>query len=128
MYLGDFQICLRVHEHEMYLRLRRVWDPLELQIRKDIPRKLNFGGVKKIVLELGAESEARPKYRVLLDVGLYHVEDFDPDRFLLLAPEQQRAQIARVVRVAMTELGERFHTSIEWVTDSIARSEFHEGA
>ena len=128
MFVGDFQICLRVHEPETYLRLRSVWDPLELQIRRDIPRKLNLGGLKKIVLELGAETEARPKYRVLLDVGLYHVEDFDPVQFLRLAPERQRAEIARIVRVAMTELAERFHSPIEWLTDSIARAGFHEDA
>jgi hypothetical protein len=124
MYLGDFQICLRDHEPRQYLKLRRIWDPLELQIRKDIPRKLTFGGVRKIVLELGPEKTARPKYRVLLDVGLYHVADFDSEQFLVLPSRQQRAQIAHTVHAAMVELAAHLQAPVEWLTDSIARTAF----
>ena len=121
MHLVDFQICLRDHEPEKYLRLRRIWEPLELQIRQDIPKRLDFGGVKKIVLELGPEKHKRPQYRVLLDVGLYHVPDFDPDRFLLLDARDQGAEIIRIVRAAMTDLAQRFYAPIAWLTASITR-------
>jgi len=122
MYLADFQICLRKHDPEKYLRLRAVWDRLELQIRRDIPKKLEFGGVKKIVLELGPEKEKRPQYRVLLDVGLYHVAAFDPDRFLLLDVHHQWTEITSIVLASMTDLAGRFRAPIAWLTASVART------
>ena len=124
MYLRDFQICLRQHDPEKYLRLRAIWDPLELQIRRDIPKRFKFGGVGKIVLELGPEREARPQYRVLLEVGLYHYPVFDADRFLQLDTERQHAEFASIVRTSMTDLAQRFHAPIEWLPDSIAKAGF----
>ena len=115
MKLGDFQLCLREHDPDLYLALREVWDPIELNIRKAIPSGFEFGGVKKIVLELGPDETTRPRYRELLDVGLLHYPEFDPKAYLLLEPPDQARQTIDIIEACMSELASRFETRIDWL-------------
>ena len=89
MYLRDFQICLREHDPSLYKRARETWMPIEDRVRRRIPKRCNFGNIKKLVIEVGPEAKARPPYRFLLDVGLAHYPDFDINQFrdlLTLSP------------------------------------------
>lgn len=126
MYLADFQLCLRDHDAATYVKLRDIWEPLELAIRRAIPKRLNFGGVKKIVLELGPERRPNARFRVRLDVALLHCPDFDPVRFLSLGADEQLANLLTLVRRAMTDLSSQLHAPLEWFDD--CTSEFATGS
>jgi hypothetical protein len=47
MYLRDFQIVMRRHDFDLYKRAREIWEPIELRIFEKIPKRFDFGGVKK---------------------------------------------------------------------------------
>ena len=48
MYLRDFQISMRRHDFDLYKRARDIWEPIELRIRKKIPKRFHFGDVRKL--------------------------------------------------------------------------------
>ena len=115
MFLHDFQFVLREHDCDLYGRARDIWNPIEIQIRKAIPKRLHFGGVGKIVLELGPEKEKRNKYRELLGVGLYHFEDFDVHRFLAASRPAALAELIDIAEKSAQDLCTRFSTEAGWL-------------
>jgi len=117
MYLRDFRFVLREHDFELYRRAREIWEPIELQVRGSIPKRFHFGGVGKIVLELGPEKEKRAEYRELLGVGLYHFEDFDVHAFLAIPRPAAIAQIIEITEKSARDLSERFSTAAGWLFD-----------
>lgn len=121
MYLKDFQLCLRMHNFDLYPRCRAIWLPTENRIRSAIPKRYNFGNVKKIVLELGPDRESRAEYRVLLGIGLLHYPDFDAKRFLSSPAREQQEEVSHIVDVSMQKLAERFATTIEWLQPMLIR-------
>jgi len=115
MYLRDFQFVLREHDFELYRRAREIWEPIELQMREAIPKHFHFGGVGKIVLELGPANEKRAEYRELLGVGLYHFEDFDVHAFLAVPRPAAIAQIIDITEKSARDLCARFSTPADWL-------------
>ena len=122
MYLRDFQITMRQHDFELYKRAREIWEPIELRIYRSIPKRFDFGGVKKVVVQVGPEP-AGPEYQVLLGVGVFNYPDFDMQHFLKAEPTEQSGIVTRVIREAFSSLAERFGTSVPWVFDELARIE-----
>jgi hypothetical protein len=122
MYLADFQLCLRVHDFDRYGKCRTVWGPLELRVRRAIPKRFVFGGVKKVVIELGPDSKSKPHYRELLNVGLLHYPSFIADDFLVSAPQEQRRILELIVGSTMSELSARFSTPIPWLRIAVSAS------
>ena len=118
--LRDFQLCLRTHEPTLYGRCRSVWEPVELEIRRAIPKRYRFGGVGKIVLELGPGSEQKKHYRVLLGVGLLHYPSFDAQKYLALSPSEQREITLGIINTCMTELSQQFKVPVEWLPPVLA--------
>lgn len=129
MNLRDFQYVLRHHRPDLYADLRKCWEPIELRIRRRIPKRYRFGGVGKVVLELAEEkpSGPLPPYRELLGVGLYHCPDFQPYEFLAKSKTEQRREIIGLTRVAMSALADRFAADITWLIEELEQSE-QEGA
>ena len=115
MYLQDFQFVLREHDFDLYSRARDIWTPIEVKVRKGIPKRFHFGGVGKIVLELGPEKEKREKYRELLGVGLYHVEDFDVHDFLATPRPAAIAALIDLTEKSALDLCTRFSTEAAWL-------------
>ena len=121
MYLRDFQICLRDHDPQIYLRLGECWDPIELEIRRSIPKRFNFGGIGKLVLELGPGKLQTPEYLVLLNVGLYHYENFNVSAHLSMSQADRRNETLDIIQICLSELATRFHASDEWATSAISK-------
>ncbi|PYJ58399.1 MAG: hypothetical protein DME24_16450 [Verrucomicrobia bacterium] len=117
MYLRDFQFVLRKHHFELYRRAREIWEPIELQVKGAIPKRFRFGGVGKIVLELGHEKKKRAEYRERLGVGLYHFEDFDVHAFLTIPHPAAIAQIIEITEKSGRDLCARFSTAADWLFD-----------
>ena len=119
MYLRDFQITMRQHDFELYKCARAVWEPIELRIYRAIPKRFDFGGVKKIVVQVGPVPLG-PSYQVLLGVGVLHYPHFDMQHFLAAPHAEQMAIVRRVVGEAFQTLCERFATPAPWVFDELA--------
>lgn len=119
-YLRDFQIVLREHDRELHKQLLPVWEPIELEIRRSIPSRFNFGGIGKIVLELGPQIRPLPEYRVLLDVGLLHWPDFDARKHLSLTIPERTDESLSITDAAMASLAGRFGRDIAWLTTALA--------
>lgn len=122
MYLRDFQITMRLHDFEPYKRAREIWEPIELRIYRSIPKRFDFGGVKKVVVQVGP-GPAGPDYQVLLGVGVFHYPDFDMQHFLSARPAEQIGMVTRVIREAFSVLSERFGAPVPWVFAELARVE-----
>ena len=120
-YLRDFQIVLREHDRELYRQLLPVWEPIELEIRRSIPGRFNFGGVGKIVLELGPGILPLREYRLLLGVGLLHWPDFDARKHLELAVQERTDESLAITEKAMASLADRFGQDIPWLATTLAR-------
>ena len=120
-HLRDFQLVLREHDRELYRRLREGWEPVELEIRRAIPTRFNFGGVGKVVLELGAQVRPLPAYRELLNVGLLHVPDFDPHKHLEAGAAERLAETVAIVERGMASLSQRFGQPAPWLAPVLAR-------
>ena len=119
-YLRDFQLVLREHDRELYKQLLPVWDPIEIEIRRSIPNRLSFGGVGKVVLELGPQVRPLPEYRVLLNVGLLHWPDFDVRKHLSLAGLERTNESLSIIEAAMASLAARFNQDIQWLDAALA--------
>jgi hypothetical protein len=115
MYLHDFQFVLREHDFALYGQVRDIWRPLEIAIRKAIPKRFHFGGVGKIVLELGPERKKRDKYRELLGVGLYHYEDFDVHKFLAAPRLAAITELIDITEKSTKDLCMRLSTDATWL-------------
>ena len=120
-YLRDFQLVLREHDRDLYRQLRAIWDPIELEIRRSIPSRFNFGGVGKIVLELGPQTRPLPDYRVLLNVGLLHWPDFDVHQHLQLAAQGRFDESIAITECAMASLAVRFGQDAPWLEGALSR-------
>jgi hypothetical protein len=97
-----------------------VWEPIELEVRRAIPKRYRFGNVGKVVLELGPEFTPKPHYRVLQGVGLFHYPVFDAEAFLALPPSEQFEMILCIINTCMTELSKQFNVSVEWLPRVLA--------
>ena len=122
MYSGDFQLCLRTHDPDQYRACQLIWESLELRIRKAIPKRFTFGGVKKVVVELGPDSQNRSHYRELLNVGLLHYPNFDVAAFLSSPPQEQLRELQSLVAAAMSELSKIFNTPVPWLQSAVSES------
>ena len=120
MYLRDFQITMRPHDFELYKRAREIWGPVELRIYGKIPKRFDFGGVTKLVIQVGAHP-AEPPYQELLGVGGFHYPNFDMQHFLSASPTQQIATITVVIRESFASLSHRFTTPVPWLFDELDR-------
>jgi hypothetical protein len=120
-YLRDFQLVLRAHDPASYKRLRLVWDQIELEVRRAIPGRFNFGGVGKIVLELGPQPQPLAEYRVLLNVGLLHWPEFDVHKHLDLGVQGRTNESLSIVEKAMSSLAARFGQDIHWLDATLVR-------
>ena len=118
--LRDFQICLRNHDPDTYRQLRVCWDPVELALRRSIPAKCEFGGVRKLVLELGPEAEHRPDYRVLLNVGLFHYAQFNALDHLGKPEAARTLETLDLVDRCMSTLALRLQASADWALSTTA--------
>ena len=114
MYLRDFQICMREHQADTYGQLRLCWDPIELALRRSIPAKCDFGGVRKLVLELGPEADPKPDYRVLLNVGLFHYLEFDFHEHLSKSEIDRTAETLYIVDRCFLALSEQLGGPSGW--------------
>ena len=125
MVLRDFQYVLRQHRFDLYTGLRKRWGPIELHIRRRIPKRYKFGGVGKVVLELGADKPSGhpPPYRELLGVALYHCPDFDPKLFLAKSETRQRREMIELTSAAMSVLADRFAADITWLKKTLEEIE-----
>jgi hypothetical protein len=121
LYLRDFQLVLRKHDRDLYGQLSEVWEPVELEIRRAIPPRFNFGGVGKVVLELGAQDRPLPTYRELLNVGLLHIPDFNVADHLALPAAERRAETINIVERGMESLSERFGQAVPWLAPVLSR-------
>ena len=120
-YLRDFQLVLREHDRDLYKQLLPTWDPIEHEIRRSIPSRFNFGGVGKIVLELGPQARPLPEYRVLLDVGLLHWPDFDVHKHLQLTAQGRFDESIAIIEHAMASLCVRFDQDAVWLATALSR-------
>jgi hypothetical protein len=120
-YLRDFQLVLREHDRELYKQLLPIWDPIEIEVRRSVPSRFSFGGVGKIVLELGPQVRPLPEYRVLLNVGLLHWPDFDVRKHLSLATPERTNESLAIVETAMASLATRFDQDTPWLDAALAR-------
>jgi hypothetical protein len=120
MYLRDFQMVMRRHDFGLYGRARGIWGPIELRILRKIPKRFDFGGVKKIVIEVGPEPQGKP-YQELLGVGLWRYPEFDMQAFLCASHPEQISVITSVIRSSFTDLSGRFDTPAPWLFDELDR-------
>jgi hypothetical protein len=120
MYLRDFQICLRKHDSSLYKRARETWTPIEDRIRRRIPKRCDFGGIKKLVIEVGPEAKAKPPYRVLLDVGLTQYPDFEIDQFLQQDEAARVQTTLNMIEASITQLATRFGSSADWLLEELS--------
>lgn len=120
MYLRDFQIVMRRHDFDLYKRAREIWEPIELRIFEKIPKRFEFGGVKKIVIEVGPEPQGKP-YQELLGVGVWRYPAFDMQTFLCASHPEQIAIVTRIIRASFTDLSGRFNSPVPWLFDELDR-------
>jgi hypothetical protein len=123
MYLRDFQYVIRQHDRDLYRRAGAIWHPIEFRIRSAIPPRFHFGGVRKIVLELGPEMHPKAKYRELLGVGLYHCEYFDVHAFLAASRPRAIQLLLELTDRSVRDLCTRFSTDAYWIAELLARLE-----
>ena len=119
-YLRDLQLVLASPDRDRYKQSFSVWEPIEAKIRRAIPSKFNFGGVGKMVIELGKREYDARQYRVLLNVGLYHFEDFDVDRHLASPTNDRIIETVEVIAKAMGELALRLGERPTWLDPVLA--------
>ena len=119
MYLRDFQYSMRHHNFATYLLLREAWDPIEIEVRKAIPRRFKFGEIGKIVLQHGPNVDSTPAYQVLLNVGVFHYPDFDAACHLAKSVPERMAETLLITEKCMTDLSIRFGVPIDWLSNSM---------
>ena len=121
MYLRDLQITLRVHDFKIYPLLRdSVWEPIEILLYSKIPKKFHFGGVKKVVIQVGP-GENEKEYSEALGVGIYHYPNFTVSEFLALNRESQSKQTIEIIRASFQRLEVIFNASAPWLFEELDR-------
>ncbi len=120
MYLRDFQIVMRRHDFDLYKRAREIWEPIELRIVGKIPKRFDFGGVKKIVIEVGLEPQGKP-YQELPGVGVWRYPDFEMRTLLSASHPEQIVTVTGIIRACFTNLSGRFNTPVPSLLDELDR-------
>jgi hypothetical protein len=123
MYLRDLQITLRVHDFKIYPLLRDgVWEPIEILLYSKIPKKFLFGGVKKVVIQVGA-GENDKEYSEALGIGVYHYPNFIASEFLALNKNSQHQKTIEIIRASFQRLEVIFNASAPWLFEELDRLE-----
>ena len=123
MYLRDLQITLRVHDFKIYPLLRdSVWEPIEILLYRKMPKKFLFGGVKKVVIQVGA-GENDKEYSEALGVGVYHYPNFIASEFLALNKNSQHQKTIEIIRASFQRLEVIFNASAPWLFEELDRLE-----
>lgn len=131
MYLRDLQTTLRRHDAATYRVARdNVWEPIQLRLLKRLPKRFIFGGVKKVVIQVGPPSDSdlrhpdapgSQQFSLIDSIVFWHHKDFDITHFLNSSRNEQIATTVAIIATSFRALEQRFSSVAAWLFEELSR-------